>query len=226
MKNEITLSDPSFLIRRYDLDWLRVIAFGILIFFHVGMFFNHWEWHIKNNELTRVVEWPMRFTSQWRMSLLFMISGASVYFALGNPELGCLFERPVGQDIGPATIWDVRDRPAADLFRTYHPGLETYSYPVFFKTVFQFVPYPRGSFSWHHLWYLAYIFFYSLLGLPLLLVLRRAGGFTAWLSRVFSNPANFILLPVMWHVGGNLLISRQVSDYPPNLTRDWNEHFH
>ncbi|WP_353722397.1 acyltransferase family protein [Dyadobacter sp. 676] len=71
-------------VRRYDLDWLRVIAFGILIFYHVGMFFNYWEWHVKNNVLTHAVEWPMRFSSQWRMSLLFMISGAGVYFALGN----------------------------------------------------------------------------------------------------------------------------------------------
>jgi len=23
--------------RRYDLDWLRVIAFGLLIFYHIGM---------------------------------------------------------------------------------------------------------------------------------------------------------------------------------------------
>src|SRR5215217_818565 len=74
--------------RRYDLDWLRVIAFGLLIFFHVGMFFNHWDWHIKNNELTHAVEWPMRFTSQWRMALLFMISGAGVYFALGSRSGG------------------------------------------------------------------------------------------------------------------------------------------
>ena len=25
--------------RRYDLDWLRIIAFGLLIFYHVGMFY-------------------------------------------------------------------------------------------------------------------------------------------------------------------------------------------
>jgi glucans biosynthesis protein C len=25
--------------RRYDLDWLRVIAFLLLIFYHIGMFY-------------------------------------------------------------------------------------------------------------------------------------------------------------------------------------------
>jgi peptidoglycan/LPS O-acetylase OafA/YrhL len=38
--------------RRYDLDWLRVLAFGLLIFYHTGMFFVEWEWHIKNNVIS------------------------------------------------------------------------------------------------------------------------------------------------------------------------------
>lgn len=34
--------------RRYDLDWLRVIAFGLLIFYHVGMYYVTWGWHVKS----------------------------------------------------------------------------------------------------------------------------------------------------------------------------------
>ena len=44
----LTLNDQ----RRHDLDWLRVIAITILLFFHTGMWFNHWDWHVKNNELS------------------------------------------------------------------------------------------------------------------------------------------------------------------------------
>ena len=33
--------------RRYDLDWLRVIAFGLLIFYHIGMFYVSWDFHVK-----------------------------------------------------------------------------------------------------------------------------------------------------------------------------------
>ncbi len=63
MKNSILNQPQVTPLRRYDLDWLRVIAFVILIFFHVGMFFNSWGWHIKNNEINHAIEWPMRFTS-------------------------------------------------------------------------------------------------------------------------------------------------------------------
>ncbi len=36
--------------RRYDLDWIRLLAFTLLILFHTGMMFNNWDWHVKNPE--------------------------------------------------------------------------------------------------------------------------------------------------------------------------------
>ncbi len=44
----------------------------------------------------------------------------------------------------------------------YHTGMMR-----FYQTVFEFVPYPNGSFSWHHLWFIAYLWVYSLVGLPM-----------------------------------------------------------
>ncbi len=41
--------------RKHYLDWLRVIAFYILIFYHVGMIFVPWDFHIKNNITLRMV---------------------------------------------------------------------------------------------------------------------------------------------------------------------------
>jgi glucan biosynthesis protein C len=42
------------------------------------------------------------------------------------------------------------------------------------QRVFQFRPYPAGDFSWHHLWFIIYLYVYVLLLLPLLLWWRRA----------------------------------------------------
>ena len=33
--------------RRHDLYWLRVIAFGLLVLYHVGMDYVTWDWHVK-----------------------------------------------------------------------------------------------------------------------------------------------------------------------------------
>ncbi|MEM9895158.1 MAG: acyltransferase family protein, partial [Bacteroidota bacterium] len=69
-------------IRRYDLDWLRVLVFCLLIFYHVGMFFVPWGWHIKNNEIHNWLRYPMLFLNQWRLPILFVISGMGTAYAL------------------------------------------------------------------------------------------------------------------------------------------------
>ena len=53
-------------VRRYDLDWLRVGVFALLILYHVGMFFVPWGWHLKTNEIYPELRWPMLFLNQWR----------------------------------------------------------------------------------------------------------------------------------------------------------------
>lgn len=224
MENSIFKTSQPVSIRRYDLDWLRVIAFAILIFYHVGMFFNYWEWHIKNDVVTHAIEWPMRFPSQWRMALLFMISGAGVYFALGNRKPGAFMGERFIRIFIPLAFGMFVIVPPQIFFERLTQG-ETYSYGEFYKTVFQFQPYPKGSFSWHHLWYLVYIFFYSLIGLPLLLFIRKRPEMTAKWAKFFSNPLMLIAIPVIWHAGGEILLDER---FPTthNLVRDWSNHFH
>ncbi|MCF2489798.1 acyltransferase [Dyadobacter sp. CY347] len=223
MKNQEILQETSLTNRRYDLDWLRVLAFSILIFFHVGMFFNFWEWHIKNDVITHTIELPMRFPSQWRMSLLFMISGAGMYFALGSRGPKAFLGERFVRIFIPLAFGMFVIVPPQIYFERLTQG-ETYSYAEFYKTVFEFISYPTGSFSWHHLWYLAYIFIYSIIGLPLLLFIRRNTQLTASWARFFGNPFTLILVPVLWHMIGNVLLGHYPSTH--NLTRDWNEHFH
>jgi len=45
----LSLPLPSFSDKRLvELDWLRVLVFGLLIFYHVGMLYAEgWGWHYK-----------------------------------------------------------------------------------------------------------------------------------------------------------------------------------
>ncbi|MGB2176413.1 MAG: acyltransferase family protein, partial [Hyphomonas sp.] len=67
--------------RRYDLDWLRIIAFGLLIFYHTGMFYVTWGWHVKSVHVGPDAEWAMMLLNPWRLALLFFISGVALRFA-------------------------------------------------------------------------------------------------------------------------------------------------
>ena len=70
--------------RYYDLDWLRVLAFGSLTFYHIGMFYVTWDWHIKSVHSNSAPESWMILINPWRLSLLFLISGMALRFMIDN----------------------------------------------------------------------------------------------------------------------------------------------
>ncbi|MBB1419080.1 acyltransferase [Pseudoalteromonas sp. SG44-1] len=75
--------------RRYDLDWLRVIAFGLLIFYHTGMLYSqNWGFHFKSQYLSSSVENVMLLLSPWRMGLIWFISGVALRFIIARFSLG------------------------------------------------------------------------------------------------------------------------------------------
>ncbi|MCR9267610.1 MAG: acyltransferase, partial [Alphaproteobacteria bacterium] len=66
--------------RRYDLDWLRIIVFILLIFYHIGMYFNTEGWHAKSLHANDAMEPLMWLSSPWRLPLLFFISGVAIRY--------------------------------------------------------------------------------------------------------------------------------------------------
>jgi len=73
--------------RRYDLDWLRVIVFGLLILYHIGMFYSTWGYHVKSVHASETVESLMKLINPWRLTLLFFISGIAIRFAIDKQPL-------------------------------------------------------------------------------------------------------------------------------------------
>lgn len=76
--------------RRPDLDALRVGAFLLLILYHLGMFYVPWGWHVKSEHITPALETPMSLLNPWRLTLLFVISGAATRFMMAKLSAGQL----------------------------------------------------------------------------------------------------------------------------------------
>lgn len=162
--------------REYGLDVLRVFAFGVLILYHSGMGYVTWGWHVKNNELSAGLEWVMLFANRWRLPLLFFISGAGVAFSLRRRGMGEFARERVGRLLPPLLTAMFVVVPPQIYFEHVAQGREYASYFEFWKTVFQFVPYPKGAFSWHHMWFVVYILVYALASIPVFVWLRGDGG--------------------------------------------------
>ncbi|WP_439883101.1 acyltransferase family protein [Pontibacter sp. MBLB2868] len=205
-------------IRRYEFDWLRVLAFSLLIFYHTGMFFVSWDWHVKNNQLSETMEIPMTFLSQWRMSLIFLVSGVGVYYALGYRSARTFAKDRLKRIFVPLLVGMLLVVPPQVYFERLVQGFHG-NYFSFYPSVFEFEPYPAGNFSWHHLWYLAYILHYSLLLLPLLLYLRKTN---IKLSKI-SGPI-LVLAPALWLSLGGILLNERFPG-TNDLRHDWANHF-
>jgi peptidoglycan/LPS O-acetylase OafA/YrhL len=79
--------------RVYYLDWLRVLAILFVLVYHSTRFFNPEDWHVKNPITYQWVEWWNRFAGAWMMPLIFVISGASLFYAVGKGGTSIKAER-------------------------------------------------------------------------------------------------------------------------------------
>jgi peptidoglycan/LPS O-acetylase OafA/YrhL len=161
---------------RYDfLDWLRVLAIFVLLFFHTGMLFVGWGWHIQNGQVIEWLERPMDIAHRLRMPLLFLIAGAGLWFALGSRTVMQVLRERTLRLLLPLAIGMLLIVPPQIYFERLFRGEWRGDYVSFFiERVLQFQPYPQGDFSWHHLWFIAYLYVYVIVLLPLLAAWRRA----------------------------------------------------
>jgi glucans biosynthesis protein C len=185
-------------MRRYDLDWLRVLVFGLLIFYHVGMFFVPWGFHIKNNVIYDWLRWPMLFLNQWRLPILFVISGMGTYYALSKRTGGEFAAERIKRLLIPLVAGMLLVVPPQVYFERLAQGQFSGGYFAFWPSEAFRGVYPEGNLSWHHLWFLPYLLMYSLLLTPVLIYLRRhpVNGFIQWIRRRVASPYGIYLFIV------------------------------
>ena len=153
--------------RQTYLDWLRIISITLVLFFHSAMpYVSEDGWHIKNAEQSNLLMESNLFLHLFRMPLLFFISGTVSYFMMQRRSslsfIGLRFRRLfIPLVVGMLII--VPPQIYMERLNTGYTG----SFWQFYKTVFNFVPYPKGNFSWHHLWFIAYLFIYDIIFAPL-----------------------------------------------------------
>lgn len=227
-KNE--LQKPSFCIkfvektkimknRQYYIDWIRVIAFGLLIFYHSGMFFVSWGWHVKNNVLADGFKIWMGIINPWRLSLLFFVSGVGVSFAMKSRSGAQFIGERTKRLLLPLAFGMFVIVPPQIYFERLQTHAFLGSYAEFYPSVFQFIAYPKGSFSWHHLWFVAYLWVYSIIATPLFLWLRKSPIYQFESEKAKANFLKIILFVLP--LAATYWLLKQHWPITHNLTADW-----
>lgn len=186
--------------RRYDIDWLRVLAMLSIFFFHCARFFDNDFWHVKNNRLDFGMSVFVGVVGQWIMPLFFVLSAISAYHALtrrtNGQYMGERFQRLVVPLLGGILVLIP---PQVYIERVTHSqfvGSFVTFLPHYFDGLYGF----GGNFAWMglHLWYLEALFVFSLLTLPLFRYLRKdaAQGLVSKAAVLFKAPGAILLFAV------------------------------
>jgi glucan biosynthesis protein C len=181
-------------MRRFDLDWLRVLAILSVFIYHTMRFFNSESWHIKNPTSYFVVDVLETILANWIMALIFAISGASLFYALGKGSAGKLIKDKVLRLVVPFVAMGMI------VFGSFQIYLDRLFHGEFSGSFLSFIPqyFQPDNFAWSgvHLWYLEMLFVFFLILLPLLLWLKRGPGQTVlsrWGDLLASRGAVYLL---------------------------------
>ncbi|MBS2097623.1 acyltransferase family protein [Carboxylicivirga linearis] len=166
--------------RRYDIDWLRVIAIALLLIYHSAIVFQPWGVLIGFIQSNKGLSWlwvAMSMLNVWRIPLLFFVSGMGVCFAMRKRNWKQLVWERSKRILLPFIVGMFVIVPIhVFIWQRY------YSQPL--------------SYDWGrgHLWFLGNIFSYVIILLPVFYLLKhKADVVQGYVSKVFSHPLSILI---------------------------------
>lgn len=176
--------------RRYDLDWLRVIAIAAVFIHHIGMPFNGDGFHIMNSDSSKLLDDSMVFFEQFRLPLLFLISGTGTLFAFSK-RTWIQFAKERSLRLVIPLIFGI-------LFVV--PPQTYYEHIANDRSYFDI--YKEGAFETNHLWFIENLFILSMLFIPIILFLKSSSSnsMIQVVDRIISKKYGMLLgvLPLLF----------------------------
>lgn len=149
-------------VRRYDIDWLRVILFALLIWFHYAVFS---LWQLRGEEtgiegFNGALFFVIAVMHQWRLAALFVISGMGTAFAFRRRTWQTYLKERATRLGTPL------------LFGTYVLWFGIFDPIDTTRLLFTIFP-GSGAMPYGHLWFIYNLLIYSVLLTPLFAHIRQ-----------------------------------------------------
>lgn len=171
--------------RRPDIDWLRALAVLLLVPYHSALIFcNDGIFPLRSGEDSELLSYFVGIVDPWHMPLLFVLSGAGTWFALRFRKPSQYARERAERLLVPLIFGTLLIVPPQVYLQRLNEGRFEGSFFAFYPHFFDGV-YPQGNLTWNHLWFVAYLFVFSLIVLPVFIRLGREPG-ERWVSSLAS----------------------------------------
>lgn len=188
--------------RLYYLDWLRVLLIlGVFLYHALHPFDSTIEWHIKNDEQSIFVMLILILILPWGLPLFFLVAGAGAKFSLRRRSNRQFIRERVLRLAVPFVVGSILLTPVQRYLEALHKEQFEGSFFAYLpEWVSDLVPsswnVPLTLTEWGlHLWFLAFLFLFSVLAVPIFSWFRHDGGrsFIFWLGRVAEARGGLLL---------------------------------
>ena len=173
--------------RRYDIDWLRVIAILAVYFHHIGMPFNGDDFHIMNAESSKLLDDVMVYFEQFRLPLLFLVSGTGTVFAFSKRNWFQFFKERNYRLIIPLIFGILFIVPPQTFYENYS------NYSSYFDV------YKSLDFEVNHLWFIGNLFIISVAVIPFIIFLRskKSASFIRFVEKITAKKYGLFFIVVL-----------------------------
>ncbi|GDY36383.1 acyltransferase family protein [Acidovorax sp. NB1] len=200
-----TPSSASTPARRHDIDALRVLAFALVILYHVAMYYvADWHWHLKSPHAAEWLQAPMRALNLWRMDLVFLVSGLAFGLVRRGQTVPGLIRLRSLRLLLPLAFGMAVVVPYQAYAQGVANGLVAPGFSAFLLRYHPGSHWPAGAFdgwevgmTWNHLWYLAYLWAYTLVLALLLPLAESAPGRRLRAAFTGLRGGALLVLPVL-----------------------------
>jgi peptidoglycan/LPS O-acetylase OafA/YrhL len=172
--------------RRYDVDWLRTLALGLLIIYHIVVTFQPFAAYIafiQNEQPIEALWVPMMLINVWRIPILFLISGMGVRFAMRRRSWRAFLGDRTKRILLPL------------MFGTFFIApIHTYFASIWYEWGEKGIYFPNSG----HLWFLGNIYLYVLLLLALFAYFKRRpdNAFLRLTRLIFRQPLGIFVVAI------------------------------
>ncbi|MFC1936677.1 acyltransferase family protein [Chloroflexota bacterium] len=175
--------------RLHYLDWLQVLAILGVFLFHAFHPFDYVaDWHINNAESSLLATFFLGFFRLWGMPFFFLMAGVTSWFSLRRRAVSQYIRERVTRLLIPFILGSIVLTPIQAYYELTYNGwwqagsivefilsaeARTYFYTEFHRVTLS--PEIFGRLG-YHLWFVAFLFIFSLIAVPVFLWLKQDSG--------------------------------------------------